>query len=75
MKPLASPWVFVFLLACTPGAKETPLDPTATYATQDECSIKTNKTCDFVQCDHVAPGKTVEETCGKGFTKGWRPRP
>lgn len=45
------------------------------YATQEECETKTGKTCGFAMCDVVPEGKTFEETCGKGFKAGWKPKP
>lgn len=44
-----------------------------TYRTQEECQQKTGESCNFWMCDVVAEGKTFEETCGKGFKKGWGP--
>jgi hypothetical protein len=46
----------------------------APYASQEECEAKTGKTCGFAMCDVVPEGKTFEETCGKGFKAGWRPK-
>src|SRR3989344_3002538 len=44
------------------------------YASQGECEAKTGKTCGFFMCDVVPEGKTFEETCGKGFKAGWKPK-
>jgi len=49
-------------------------DPrTKVFMTQEECEQTTNASCTFTTCDYVPPGKTVEEVCGTGFTKGWIP--
>ncbi|KKR51219.1 MAG: hypothetical protein UT84_C0002G0080 [Candidatus Curtissbacteria bacterium GW2011_GWA1_40_16] len=45
------------------------------YASQEECETKTGKACGFFMCDVVPAGKTFEETCGKGFKAGWKPKP
>ncbi len=41
------------------------------YQTKEECEETTGKFCDFITCDIAVPGKTIEETCGKDFKKGW----
>lgn len=55
---------------------ETVLPPTIsslqTFSTKEECKEKTGCECDFVACDYIPPGKTIEEVCGKDFKKGWQ---
>lgn len=44
------------------------------FASQEECEAATGKACSFFMCDVVPEGKTFEETCGKNFKAGWKPK-
>lgn len=41
------------------------------YYSKEECEQKTGKDCLFQACDYIPKGKTVDETCGLNFKKGW----
>lgn len=62
----------VFFKAPEPTTTPT-IAPSTAFATQEECESKTNKVCSVSNCDYVPQGKSIEEVCGKGYKKGWKP--
>lgn len=61
------------LTFCAMASTEESSKTETIYPTQEECQQKTGKFCHFRTCDYIPPGKTLEEICGKNFTKGWIP--
>lgn len=43
------------------------------YKDQATCERETGKSCRYTTCDYAPPGKTIEEVCGVGPSKGWMP--
>ncbi len=49
------------------------LDKSPYGRTKEECETITGCECTVRMCDVTIPGKTIQESCGKDFVKGWNP--
>jgi len=53
--------------------KNTTASEQKIYKDQPTCERETDKPCGYTTCDYAPPGKTIEEVCGPGPSKGWTP--